>query len=66
MQCFLDRSLQAVFMDSADVKQCVGIAVWFRGIVPAQYKLFFYDSGFYDHLEVTQQTTELEIIKAMG
>jgi hypothetical protein len=63
--CALDNTQQAIFLDGASVKEYAKIALWYRKLVPAKYKLFFYDSGFNNSIELTSTTTEQEILANM-
>jgi hypothetical protein len=45
------------------LEDCAKFAVWFRYLVPQTQKLLFYDQGYNSHIELTEETTESEIMQ---
>ncbi|NER93993.1 MAG: hypothetical protein F6J86_09155 [Symploca sp. SIO1B1] len=68
----LDKSILDGYLDvNGQVIQLYGslnnsayFAVWIRKQVSSEYKLFFYDEGYNADVELVQNITEREIIKA--
>jgi hypothetical protein len=44
-----------------DVRACAVFATWFRGIVPSEQDLIFYDDGYSADVPLTPSTTEDEL-----
>ncbi|BAZ17761.1 hypothetical protein NIES4071_96410 [Calothrix sp. NIES-4071] len=59
----LHRDRQGVSLDGY-LENCALFAVWLRSLVPQDQKLAFYDQGYNAHIELNQNTTELEIINS--
>jgi hypothetical protein len=52
-----------VWYQASSNEDTARFALWYRSIVPAEWKLDFYDSGLYfDRMFITNETTEAEII----
>ncbi len=58
----LHRDLQGISLDG-DIKDCAAFAVWFRSLVIPSQQLVLYDQGYNSHIELQENTTELEIVK---
>jgi hypothetical protein len=41
-------------------------ALWYRTLVPNKYKLFLYDEGFNEHVELTTTSTETQVLAALN
>ncbi len=41
-------------------------ALWYRNFVPSQHRLFLYDEGFNEHVELTGNSTETQILAALN
>ncbi|MEA5511945.1 hypothetical protein VB715_19405 [Crocosphaera sp. UHCC 0190] len=58
----LHRDLQGISLDGY-IKDCAAFAVWFRSLVSPSQQLVFYDQGYNSHIELQENTTELEIVE---
>jgi len=47
-------------------KTATEFALWYRGLVPQQYKLLFMDQGFIRNIELDKNTTEQQIVEAFA
>lgn len=59
----LHQDRQGVSLDGY-LEDCAKFAIWLRSQVPKTQKLVFYDQGYNSHVELQEETTEAEIIKA--
>ena len=58
-----DFSVTGVWYHASSSFDIVQFALWYRSIVPPEWKLRFYDSGLYfDMISITPETTEEQII----
>lgn len=56
----IHRDGQAIGLEG-DPDACAKAATWFRGQVPPEQPLIFYDQGYQDHVELRADTTADEI-----
>lgn len=62
LDCALHRDGQGISLDGY-LEDCARFALWFRSLVPQTQQLVFYDQGYNSHIELTEKTTESEIIQ---
>lgn len=60
----MDCKGQAVALE-ADLRDSAVFALWFRSLVPEEQKLLFCDEGYSGSVELTGETTELQIADAI-
>jgi hypothetical protein len=66
MYCWLSRTQQALHLEGGSTEDCAKVALMFRELVPARYRLFYYDQGFNEVMEITKDTTEQDFIDTWG
>ena len=57
------RNGQAISLDG-DLEDCAEVALWFRTLIAADTRLWFYDQGYNYDIEVTPATTARQIVDA--
>lgn len=59
----LHQDRQGVSLDG-NLENCAKFAIWLRSQVPKTQKLVYYAQGYNSYIELQEETTEAEIIKA--
>jgi hypothetical protein len=64
--CILYKDQQTISMEGGDPSDYAEVVLWYRQLVPAQYKLIFSNETGLVEKEIQMDTTEQQIVQAIS